>query len=75
MANACCALPEAEDEAEDYFGLAENAEAAELFAEAATLYAHCSAIDPTDATAAFNLGNCLRALGDQGRRPWPMPRR
>ncbi|KFC62906.1 TPR repeat-containing protein [Devosia sp. LC5] len=56
------ALPEGEDEAEDYFGLAETAEAGGLLAEAATLYAHCSAIDPSDATAAFNLGNCLRAL-------------
>lgn len=58
------ALPEGEDEAEDYFGLAETAEAAGLMAEAATLYEHCSAIDPTDATAAFNLGNCLRKLED-----------
>jgi tetratricopeptide (TPR) repeat protein len=52
------------DEAEDYFGLAESAEAAELFAEAATLYAHCAAIDGSDATAPFNLGNCLRKLDD-----------
>jgi len=50
-------------EAEDYFGLAETAEAAHLYAEAITLYDHCLAIDPTDATAAFNLGNCLRAIG------------
>lgn len=57
-------LPDEVDEAEDYFGLAETAEAAELFAEAATLYEHCSAIDPTDATAAFNHGNCLRKLDD-----------
>jgi tetratricopeptide (TPR) repeat protein len=57
-------LVEAEEDAEDYFGLAETAEAAELFAEAATLYRHCCEIDPSDATAAFNLGNCLRALGD-----------
>lgn len=57
-------LPDATDEAEDYFGLAETAEAAELFAEAATLYQHCTSIDPTDATAAFNLGNCLRKLDD-----------
>lgn len=56
-------LPAVEEDAEDYFGLAETAEAAELFAEAATLYEHCSAIDPTDAVAAFNFGNCLRALG------------
>lgn len=57
-------LPEQSDDAEDYFGLAESAEAAELFAEAAALYEHCTAIDPTDATAAFNLGNCLRKLDD-----------
>jgi tetratricopeptide (TPR) repeat protein len=57
-------LPEDTDEAEDYFGLAETAEAADLFAEAATLYQHCTTIDPTDATAAFNLGNCLRRLDD-----------
>lgn len=57
-------LPEADDPAEDYFGLAENAEAAGLIAEAARLYEHCSAIDPSDAMAAFNLGNCLRELGD-----------
>ena len=55
-------LPETDEDAEDYFGLAETAEAAELFAEAATLYAHCSSIDPTDAVAAFNFGNCLRKL-------------
>lgn len=59
-------LPEVEEDAEDYFGLAETAEAAELFAEAATLYEHCAAIDPTDAVAAFNFGNCLRALGNLG---------
>ncbi|WDR05273.1 tetratricopeptide repeat protein [Devosia rhodophyticola] len=57
-------LPETDDEAEDYFGLAENAEAAELYAEAASLYQHCSAIDTSDATAPFNLGNCLRQLDD-----------
>ena len=59
-------LPDIEEDAEDYFGLAETAEAAELFAEAATLYEHCAAIDPTDAVAAFNFGNCLRALGNLG---------
>lgn len=52
------------EDAEDYFSLAETAEAAELFAEAARLYQHCQAIDPSDATAAFNQGNCLRATGD-----------
>lgn len=55
-------MDDVDAEAEDYFGLAETAEASELYAEAATLYAHCTTIDPTDATAAFNLGNCLRAL-------------
>ena len=59
-------LPEVQEDAEDYFGLAETAEAAGLFAEAATLYEHCTAIDPTDAVAAFNFGNCLRALGRLG---------
>jgi tetratricopeptide (TPR) repeat protein len=57
-------LPEVDQDAEDYFGPAETAEAAELFAEAARLYQHCAAIDPTDAVAAFNWGNCLRALGN-----------
>jgi tetratricopeptide (TPR) repeat protein len=56
-------LPEVDEDEEDYFGLAEAAEAADLFAEAATLYQHCSAIDSTDAVAAFNFGNCLRRLG------------
>lgn len=52
------------DDTEDYFGLAETAEDAGLFAEAATLYRQCLALDPGDATAAFNLGNCERATGD-----------
>ena len=56
-------LPEVDEDAEDYFGAAEDAEAAQLFAEAATLYQHCATMDPTDAVAAFNFGNCLRALG------------
>lgn len=53
-----------DDEAEDYFAHAEMAEAAELHEEAARLYRHCAALDQTDATAPFNLGNCLRRLGD-----------
>ncbi|MCD7059677.1 tetratricopeptide repeat protein [Pelagibacterium xiamenense] len=57
-------LPEQDDEAEDYFSHAEVAEQAGLFAEAATLYAHCAAIDPSDATAPFNEGNCRRELGE-----------
>ncbi|GLQ54775.1 tetratricopeptide repeat protein [Devosia nitrariae] len=54
------ALEEPTDEAEDYFIHAEIAEAAELFGDAARLYEHCAALDQTDATAPFNLGNCLR---------------
>ena len=52
------------EDSEDYFGLAETAEDAGLFAEAATLYRQCLALDPGDATAAFNLGNCEKAIGD-----------
>lgn len=52
------------DADEDYFGLAEQAEENGLLAEATTLYRKCLAVDPGDATAAFNLGNCERALGD-----------
>jgi len=58
------AFDEPEDEAEDYFTHAEAAEAAELFADAARLYAHCAALDQTDATAPYNLGNCLRRIDD-----------
>lgn len=58
------ALEETGEDSEDYFGLAETAEAAGLFAEAATLYRQCLALDPGDATAAFNLGNCEKASGD-----------
>ncbi|GHA35480.1 hypothetical protein GCM10007989_34290 [Devosia pacifica] len=56
-------LPQQDDAAEDYFAHAETAEAEGMFAEAATLYAHCSATDPADATAPFNEGNCRRELG------------
>jgi len=58
------ALDEPEDEAEDYFAHAEAAEAAELFGDAARLYEHCMALDQMDATAPFNLGNCLRHIQD-----------
>src|SRR5690606_13153859 len=57
-------LDDTPEDDEDYFGLAETAEAAGLFAEAATLYRQCLALDPGDATAAFNLGNCEKATGD-----------
>jgi len=58
------ALDDTGEDSEDYFGLAETAEAAGLFAEAATLYRQCLALDPSDATAAFNLGNCEKATGE-----------
>lgn len=57
-------LDDTTEDSEDYFSLAETAEAAGLFAEAATLYRQCLALDPGDATAAFNLGNCEKATGD-----------
>ena len=57
-------LDDTSEDGEDYFALAETAEAAGLFAEAATLYRQCLALDPGDATAAFNLGNCEKATGD-----------
>ncbi len=50
------------DQSEDYFARAESLEANKLYAEAATLYERCLAIDPTDSVAAFNLANCLKAL-------------
>jgi tetratricopeptide (TPR) repeat protein len=57
-------LSEQPDEAEDYFSHAEAAERAGLLADAATLYAHCAALDASDATAPFNQGNCLRELDE-----------
>lgn len=57
-------LADEPDAAEDYFAHAETAEAEGLFAEAAVLYGHCAAVDPSDATAPFNQGNCLREAGD-----------
>lgn len=57
-------LDDQADAAEDYFSHAEDAEEAGLYAEAAVLYAHCAAVDPSDATAPFNQGNCLRETGD-----------
>lgn len=48
---------------EEFFLAAEEAEADEEFEAAAALYQRCLAIDPTDAVAAFNRANCLRAAG------------
>lgn len=57
-------LDDTGEDSEDYFGLAETAERAGLFAEATTLYRQCLALDPGDATAAFNVGNCEKQTGD-----------
>ena len=54
---------EAEEDAEYRFEAAEAAEARGAHAEAADLYARCLALDPTDAVAAYNRGNCLSAAG------------
>ena len=58
------ALEPPEDDTEEYFSLAEAAEAARLYAEATVLYAHCLALDPGDSVASYNRGNCFRALGE-----------
>ena len=58
------ALEPPDDDTEEYFWLAEQAEAAGLHAEAAVLYDKCLAIDPADSVAAYNRGNCLRAAQD-----------
>jgi tetratricopeptide (TPR) repeat protein len=47
---------------DELFAAAEEAEADERHAEAAALYARCLALDPRDASAAFNRANCLRAI-------------
>ncbi|MBK8082392.1 MAG: tetratricopeptide repeat protein [Devosia sp.] len=57
-------LAPVEDESEQYFELAEAAEANGLFAEAAVLYGHCLAIDPNDSVAAYNRANCLKVVHD-----------
>lgn len=57
-------LEPAEDDSEQYFTLAEAAEAARLYAEATVLYGRCLALDPTDSVAVFNRANCFRALGE-----------
>jgi tetratricopeptide (TPR) repeat protein len=58
------ALEPVDDDSEEYFALAEAAEAAHLHAEATVLYARCLALDPTDSVATYNRANCFRALGE-----------
>jgi tetratricopeptide (TPR) repeat protein len=57
-------LEPADDDSEQYFTLAEQAEDSQLFAEATVLYARCLALDPSDSVAAYNRANCFRALGE-----------
>jgi len=52
-----------EDQVEALFALAEEAEEEGRLEDAAGLYARCLALDPGDATAAFNRANCLAAIG------------
>ncbi|MER8479583.1 tetratricopeptide repeat protein [Mesorhizobium sp. M1163] len=52
-----------DDTLEELFADAEAAEEAEDHEQAAALYQRCLAIDPSDAIAAFNRANCLRASG------------
>ena len=57
-------LEPADDDTEEYFTLAEQAEDAKLYAEATVLYGRCLALDPSDSVASYNRANCFRALGD-----------
>jgi tetratricopeptide (TPR) repeat protein len=58
-------LGEPTDEPDDLFANAELAEAEGRLDEAVALYGRCLGLDPGDATAAFNRGNCLRAASRQ----------
>ncbi len=57
-------LEPADDDSEEYFTLAEQAEGAKLYAEATVLYGRCLSLDPSDSVAAYNRANCFRALGE-----------
>lgn len=56
----------AAEDAEALFAAAAAAEADGDMLRAAGLYGRCLALDPGDAVAAFNRGNCLRAAGLAG---------
>lgn len=58
-------LEPAEDDSEEYFTLAEDAEAGKLYAEATVLYGRCVALDLSDSVAMYNRANCYRALGER----------
>lgn len=53
----------ADEDLDDLFAEAEEAEEQGRHAAAAGLYRRCIALDPTDATAFFNRGNCLSVDG------------
>jgi tetratricopeptide (TPR) repeat protein len=57
-------LEPVDDDSEEYFTLAEQAEDSQLFAEATVLYGRCLSLDPSDSVAAYNRANCFRALGE-----------
>jgi tetratricopeptide (TPR) repeat protein len=52
-----------DDELDELFELAASAEEEGHHLDAAGLYERCAAMDPTDAIAPFNLGNCLHMAG------------
>lgn len=58
------ALEPVDDDTEEYFTLAEQAEDLQLYAEATVLYGRCISLDPSNSVAAYNRGNCFRALGE-----------
>ena len=58
---------EAQESPDELFEQAQSAEAANDFESAERLYRRVMRIDPADPTAAFNLGNLLRARRPQGR--------
>lgn len=55
---------DADNDLEDTFALAEDAEESGRFKDAADLYARCVAIDKSDPVAFFNRANCLAEAGD-----------
>lgn len=56
----------ADDRFEELFALALEGEEEGRFAQAAALYERCMALDPADASAAFNAANCHAAAGAFG---------
>lgn len=57
----------ADEDLDELFAEAEEAEEQGRYTAAADLYRRCVALDPTDATPFFNEGNCLVAVGMRGK--------